>query len=150
MRCSFCASIKFCGIVVQIQMSEFERFCLTDGAFADQFGECGGQSSARGMRSDPEAFFSAEGVVEGKSVGAEHHFVRINGEKLLEDFLELRRIEDFGLQGSVKIDVFYGGEKSGFAFVGPAAMQEDEIDVFVAGIAQNVLEIQNVALATAE
>src|ERR1700687_945018 len=89
MWCSLCASIEFCGIVVQIEMRENESLVFADGALADQFSECAGESGATGVGGEPEAFFRAECVIERKSIGAEHHFVRVESEELFENALEL-------------------------------------------------------------
>src|SRR6266481_4554066 len=83
--CSLCTSIKFCGIVVQVEMCKFDCFVLADGAFADKFGESAGERCARGMCGNPETLFGAESFVEREGIGAVHHFVRVKSEQLFED-----------------------------------------------------------------
>src|SRR5262249_28362095 len=63
---------------------------------------------------------------------------------------ELRRVKQFGLERRIEVDVFDGGKEGGFAFVGPAAVYEDEGRVLVAGIPEHVFEIEDIALAEAE
>src|SRR5437868_9907117 len=131
-------------------MCKLERFVFAEGALADEFGESAGESGARGVRGKPETFFRAKRVIERESVGAEHHFVRIKREQLLQDLLELRGVEQFGLKRSIEINVFDGGEERGFAFVRPASVEQHEDVVLVTRIAKNVFEIENMALTQAE
>src|SRR5579862_10014918 len=142
--------VKFCRVVVQIHVSDLESLFLADRVLCYELSQSGSESSAAGADGEPEAFFGAECIVKRKGVGAKHHFIGIERDELLENVLELRGVEHFRLQGSVEIDVLDGGKQSGFAFIGPAAVEKDESDVAVARIAENVFEIEDVALAEAE
>ncbi len=70
--------------------------------------------------------------------------------QLLQHVLELRRIEKFGLERSVEIDVFHRGEQRGFFVIRPAAVEQDERLSFVALIAQHIFEVQHVSVVQAE
>ena len=50
---------------------------------------------------------------------------------MLQDLLELRGVEQFGLKRSVEINIFDGGQKRGFAFVRPAPVEQHENVVLV-------------------
>src|SRR5262249_7897632 len=135
---------------MQVKASEFHSVVFAHGAFGNQLCKGGRERGASGLRCEPETLFGAEGVVKGECVGTEHHFVGGGGEKLFQNAFELGRVKQLALEGSIQVRVFDSSEQGCFAFVGPAAVNEDEGCVLVARIAEHVFEIEDIALAEAE
>src|SRR5712664_1306925 len=92
----------------------------------------------------------AEGVVEREGVGAEHHALGIERNPLLQDVFQFGGIDVIADEGRIGVDVFRGGQPDHFQRVWVAAVDQNEFCFGIARVAQNIFEVERVAIAQAE